>query len=273
MKEHQSLKILSYNIQVGITTQHYRQYLTSSWKHILPYPSRMKALRQIGGFISDFDLVGLQELDAGSLRSSFIDQAAFLARMSGFTYWHSMVNRKIGPLARHAMGFLSRIPPVRIVEHRLPSRIPGRGALEIHFGSGPDPLVVILLHSSLGKRARHMQFNYVRRLTDRYQYVLLMGDLNCQPDSNEFSTLIDGGALRLAPCAACTYPSWAPARAFDHILASQDLEIIEARVYPMEISDHLPVGVEILLPPHLQIGHPPGLMSDFQTKQLSTKSR
>ena len=33
-----TLRLLSYNIQIGIKTRRYGQYLTHSWKHVLHHP-------------------------------------------------------------------------------------------------------------------------------------------------------------------------------------------------------------------------------------------
>ncbi len=244
----QLLRLLSYNIQVGITTHRYGQYLTNSWKHVLPYPHRMETLRAIGEFISAFDIVGMQELDAGSLRSGFVDQTEYLARVGMFPFWYSMTNRHIGHLARHALGLLSRYPAHRIIEHRLPSAIPGRGALEIHFGEKCSPLIIVLLHLSLSRRARRQQFEYVNRIIEQYRFTVIMGDLNCQPDAQEFVQLLENGHVRIMSNYECTYPSWRPAQAYDHILVSPELKIHATQVYPLHLSDHLPVGVVLELP-------------------------
>ena len=253
----QILRLLSYNIQVGITTRHYRQYITNSWKHVLPYPERMETLRSIGQFIAGFDIVGLQELDTGSLRSGFVDQAEYLAQVAMFPHWYSRTNRRIGRFAQHALGLLGRYRAHRIVEHRLPSAIPGRGALEVHFGSEEAPLVVVLLHLSLSRRARRQQFDYVARVIAEHRYAVVMGDLNCQPESHEMLALLHDTDLRMAPHGEHTYPSWRPVQAFDHILMSPALEVRETKVYPVAYSDHLPVGLELLLPPEVRLDDAP----------------
>ena len=102
------LSVLSYNIQAGIDTRTFRHYLTQSWKHVLPHRERMANLNRIAQLLSQHDLVGLQEVDAGSLRSGFIGQTEYLAHRAGFPYWHQQVNRNIGALAQHSNGLLSR---------------------------------------------------------------------------------------------------------------------------------------------------------------------
>jgi endonuclease/exonuclease/phosphatase family metal-dependent hydrolase len=82
-----TLRLLSYNIQIGITTRRYRQYLTHSWKHVLHHPQRFNNLDRIAQLMSGYDLVGVQEADAGSARSGFVNITEYLANAAGFPYW------------------------------------------------------------------------------------------------------------------------------------------------------------------------------------------
>ena len=68
------LNLLSFNIQVGIKTSAYRHYVTKGWKHVLPHESRIKNLKRIADLVSDYDVVSLQEIDGGSIRSGFVNQ-------------------------------------------------------------------------------------------------------------------------------------------------------------------------------------------------------
>jgi len=88
----QRIRVLSYNIQAGIDTRRYRDYVTHSWKHFLPHGGRERNLNRISGLLHNYDLVGLQEVDSGSLRTGFIDQTKYLAKQAGFPHWHKQVN-------------------------------------------------------------------------------------------------------------------------------------------------------------------------------------
>jgi 8-oxo-dGTP diphosphatase len=61
-----TLKLLSYNIQVGIATRSRSAYLTHGWKHFLHFPERHRNLDRIAAIMSGYDIVGVQETDAGS---------------------------------------------------------------------------------------------------------------------------------------------------------------------------------------------------------------
>ncbi len=242
------LRILSYNIQIGISTSRYRHYMTNSWKHVIPYPGRIKNLESIGEWIAEFDLVGLQELDAGSIRTDFINQAEYLARIGQFPFWRSQVNRNLGRFAKHSMGILSQFEPSQVVEHRLPGAIPGRGAMEVHYGSGDSALVVILLHLSLSRNARTHQIRYIIKQLEMHKHVIVMGDLNCATDSQEIQALLQSTRLCEPEYSHSTYPSWRPVHSVDHIFVTPELKIEKSTVYQVNYSDHLPIGVEITLP-------------------------
>ncbi|MDR2876519.1 MAG: endonuclease/exonuclease/phosphatase family protein [Chromatiales bacterium] len=244
----QRLKLISYNIQVGITSTRYHHYLTQSWKHLLPHAQRMENLDRIARLVNEFDVVALQEADAGSFRSSFINQIEFLARRGEFPHWYSQTNRNLGKLAQHSNGLLSRYAPAHIFEHRLPGLIPGRGLIEVHYGSSSNALVLLMVHLALSKRARLRQIHYIARLVNRYPYVVVMGDFNCHARSEEMEILLDQAPLHRPSDNLLTFPSWRPKLSIDHVLVSSSLRINDVQVLQHPVSDHLPIGVDITLP-------------------------
>jgi endonuclease/exonuclease/phosphatase family metal-dependent hydrolase len=247
------LRFLSYNIQAGIATQRFSHYLTKGWKHVLPHPESLDNLDHIARIVRDFDIVGLEEVDSGSLRSAFINQTEYLARRARFPYWYHQANRNLGRFAQTCNGLLSRIPPSSIVEHRLPGRIPGRGAMLVHYGQGPEALVVLILHLALGRRARLEQMQYLTQVLRGYEHVIVMGDLNCTSDSAEMVHLLEAMQLREPLRGLNTFPSWRPIVGLDHILVSSSLRVKHAEVLTVPFSDHLPVAVEVDLPQGLEL--------------------
>src|SRR3990167_7972552 len=242
------LRLLSYNIQTGIATSRYRHYLTHSWKHVLPSTQRLENLDRIARLARGFDIVGLQEADAGSLRSGYINQTEYLALQGHFPHWYDQTNRNFGHLGQHSLGLLSRLRPTEIREERLPGRIPGRGALVAQYGQGPDALVVIVLHLALGRRARLQQLEYLSEVTRAYRHVVLMGDFNCGSGSHEMNWLLTRTPLREPVHGLHTFPSWRPARNIDHILVSPTLQVENVSVLNHAISDHLPIMMDVVLP-------------------------
>jgi len=249
------LRLLSYNIQTGISSHHYRHYVTQSWKHVLPFPQRFENLDRIARLIHSYDIVGLQELDTGSLRSGFVNLTQYLAERGGFPFWYDQTNRRVGNIARHATGMLSRLRPTTTQEHRLPGKIPGRGVLSIRFGTKNDPLILLVVHLALGRRARMQQLAYISKLTEQYEHVILMGDLNCHSQSEEMRFLEDNTPVRVPAHGLNTFPSWRPQRNIDHILVSQGLRVEHVKVLHYPFSDHLPVSMEITVPESVQLSH------------------
>lgn len=244
--------MMSFNIQAGIETRYYHQYFTRGWRHVLPDSARLPNLRRIAATIRDFDLVGLQELDAGSLRSGFVDQTAFLGRTAAFPHRYIQTNRPLGRFAQHSNGLLSRLPASTITQHRLPGRIPGRGALMVRFITPGADLVVVLLHLALSQRARLGQLAYIAECIADESHAIVMGDLNCHSESPELRYLCAETGLREPVNDRPTYPSWRPARNIDHILVTPSLSVDRVEVLDAPLSDHLPLTMTISLPSALR---------------------
>ena len=242
------LRLLSYNVQTGIASRGYSNYVTHSWKHVLPHGERIANLNDIAGLIQNYDFVGLQEVDAGSLRSGFINQTEYLAVRAGFPVWHDRTNRRLGKFAQHSMGILSRYPVHTVTEHRLPGFIPGRGVMVIKLGEGREALTLVMMHMALGQRARKRQFEFVSVLIEESKNVILMGDFNCEPHSNEMRWLTSNTKLSIPATGMNTFPSWKPLKHIDHFLTTPSIDIVDVQVLNYPLSDHLPISMTIKVP-------------------------
>ncbi len=244
------VKVLSYNIQAGIQTQSHLDYIINSWKYVLPHPQGKKNLKSIARVLREFDIIALQEVDSGSWRSGFVNQIEYLAKESGIPYWHSQINRNLGKLGQMSNGILSRIAPTTVSNYKLPSAIPGRGAMMMHYGDSDAPLVIINLHLSLSARARSQQLNYIAELIRGYEHVILLGDMNCHLEADEMILLMQDTNLQPTNFHN-TFPSWAPSRNIDNILVSRSLQVNSIEVLPLQLSDHRPLAMTISMPSKL----------------------
>ena len=242
---HTPLKLLSFNIQTGIKTSAYRQYLTKGWKHVLPHENRHKNMRRIANIVADYDLVALQEVDGGSIRSGFVNQVEYLAEAAHFPYWYAQLNRDLGPLAQHGNGLLSRLALSGLEDHKLPGAIPGRGAMIVRVPYAGDELVVVMLHLSLGVRSRHQQLAYIAEQIAHERQVIIMGDMNTHASHLLEDSPLKELGLSIGEMPKPTYPAWQPAQALDHILVSPNLEVSEYEVLSHRVSDHLPIAIEV----------------------------
>jgi endonuclease/exonuclease/phosphatase family metal-dependent hydrolase len=245
------LRLLSCNILAGASVAHYRDYLTRSLNAVLPGRSKMDNLDRLAEVLTGFDVIGLQEADAGSLRSGFLNQTRYLAETSGLPFWSHQPNRPVARLAHSANGLISRLEPTAVMDYPLPSRIPGRGALLAQFGEGEDALAVMIAHLSLSAPARARQLGFIAELLQDFRHAVLMGDLNTEPGSVEMRQLFNKSSLQPPAQPTPTFPSWKPRRALDHILTSEAIQLEKTWTLPQAFSDHLPVAAQIRLPAHV----------------------
>lgn len=246
--DHHYLRLLTFNIQVGISTSSYRHYLTKSWQHILPHSDRISNLDKIAHLLKRYDVVALQEADGGSIRSGFVNQVQYLAEAGGFPCWHQQLNRNLGRIAQHSNGLLSRYRPLAVEEYRLPGLIPGRGAIMARYGMESDPLVLVMMHLSLSAKAQCNQLAYIRDLVSEYRHVILMGDMNNHAEQLLTNTPLKEANLVPLPGVSHSFPSWRPEKSLDHIMVSPTLQIKKAGVVSFPVSDHLPIAMDVALP-------------------------
>jgi endonuclease/exonuclease/phosphatase family metal-dependent hydrolase len=247
------LKLASFNIQTGINTAAYHEYVTGGWRHVFPTTHRIGNLGRIAKLLAPFDLVGLQEVDGGGARSHFIVQAEYLAQHGEFPHWHNQINRRFGNIALHSNGLLSRYPLTKISDYKLPG-MPGRGALLACIGSHqPTALHICVMHLALTRAARLKQLAFVAETIRGLPHVIVMGDLNCEHDSEEIRFLTRTTRLCDPHCEVKTFPSWRPRAMLDHILVTPEIQVDKLWALNFPCSDHLPIAMDITLPSSLQL--------------------
>jgi len=265
------LRVLSYNVQVGIRTSNYSDYITGSWKHVLPHPERWTNMDQIADRVRDFDIVALQELDGGSLRTGFVNQTRYLAQQGQFPRWHQQTNRRVGLLTKHCNAMLCRVDTRDCSAHRLPGP-GGRGALLAMIGEPDEQLAIVIAHLSLGKRHRLQQINYLADLVNAFPHCILMGDFNCEPTSAEISLLLDRTALHHPTKDLHTFPSWQPKRRIDHVLVTSSVGVERSYAPQWRYSDHLPIAVDVHVPEGVKIYRAPQPVPAMQLRAAEATS-
>lgn len=242
------LRVLTYNIQVAMESHGIRHYLLHSWHHLLPHPQRSKNLKLIAEIIRPYDVVALQELDVGSIRSRYVNQVEYLSEEAGFGYTEYQTTRNFGPLGRHSKALLSRYPIHNVNHYELPSQVPGRGITTFCLGTEKNPLLVVNVHLSLGKKTRSKQLQFIANLISSYQHVIVMGDFNSSTDELMRSALAETDLQLMREEVILTYPSWRPKKQIDYILLSSSLKLADAGVIQTPSSDHLPLYANVILP-------------------------
>lgn len=242
------LRLLSYNIHVGSRPGHFGHYVTRAYRHVLPGPGMHQTLDHMAELMREHDFVAVQEADAGSLRTRFVNQMEYLARRAGFSHMGFTITRDLKPIARHALGYLSRVAPVRTQEHALPSRIPGRRAMTVDLGAAGGGLNLVIAHLSLGREDQHQQLDYLSRLVSPNAPTVLLGDFNCEARFLREHGGLSRGGIWVPHSTPVTFPSWKPRRGLDHILTTPHVAVHRLEALPHLFSDHLPILAEVSVP-------------------------
>lgn len=206
------------------------------------------------------DIVALQELDVGRMRTRGVDQAHALAELLGMrSHFHAAMHVEE---EQYGDAILTALPERLVRAGPLPTypRIRGlepRGALWVAIDVGGVELQVINTH--LGLVPREQQLQAAALLGDKWMMsedftapAILLGDFNATPYSQTYrmfqTVLRDAQAGRkIAPTA--TFPSRFPFMRIDHVFLAGDIEVTgvfspydaRARI----ASDHLPLVVDL----------------------------
>jgi endonuclease/exonuclease/phosphatase family metal-dependent hydrolase len=242
------VRVAFLNLQSGVgMSRGYWQYLTTSWKYLLPHvPSFVEPL---GAFIraQGIDLLGCVETELPSRRGRGVDYTEVLASSTGLLHRVAFSTHRVGRMIHQGNSIHSRYPIVA-ANHRLPGRGEPRYVGEARLEVDGAEWTVLVTHLSLRRSARAEQIAAIARLIGPgRRRTLLMGDFNTA-DRSELVPLLDLGLRRAE--SGPSYPSWRPSVALDHLFTTVDLTPINTQVAgTVRLSDHLPVVSEVLTAP------------------------
>jgi len=203
-------------------------------------------LPEITQFIKsvDPDIVGLIEVDTGSIRSRKVNQAEKIAsdlamNTSYETKYGSKSINKILPIVRkqgNAFMAAARVHGEKF--HYFDTGIK-RLIIELEM----EDFAVFLVHLSLKYRHRHLQ---LRRLYDLISETrkpaIVAGDFNTFWGENEIYLFKRAAKLKSANAEGIpTYPSRAPRKELDFILYQEGIQVTHFEVPMVRYSDHLPL--------------------------------
>jgi endonuclease/exonuclease/phosphatase family metal-dependent hydrolase len=203
-------------------------------------------LPEITRFIKslDPDIVGLIEIDTGSIRSRKVNQAEKIASDLGM---NTSYETKYG-----TKSFNKMLPIVRKQGNAFMAAPRVHGEKFHYFDTGIKRLIIelemqhvaiFLVHLSLKYRHRHLQ---LRRLYDLIvatrKPVIVAGDFNTFWGENEIYLFMKAAGLTSANAEGIsTYPSRAPRKELDFILYQSGIEVTGFEVPQVKHSDHLPL--------------------------------
>ncbi len=216
----------------------------------VPYAGYLKRvgqnLDQIIAFIRSVhpDLIGLIEIDGGTYRAGFMNQAEVIARELGHyhlvevKYGQESMAKKMPLLKKQGNALLTNRP---IVSHRFHYFEEGVKRLIIEMNL--EDVTVFLVHLSLTFRKRHNQLEHLYRLVRETRGpVIVAGDFNLLWGSRELKLFLGATGLVSANVdERPSHPSWAPRRQLDYILHSPDLSATGFYIPNVYFSDHSPL--------------------------------
>lgn len=192
----------------------------------------------------DPDIVGLIEVDTGSIRSGRVNQAEAIAESLGHystyqcKYGASSLNAMVPIVNKQANAFLAA---PRVEGERFHYFDTGIKKLIIELEL--DDLCVFLVHLSIKFRHRHVQLRHLFELVKAARKpVIVAGDFNTFWGEHEMALFMEAAGLRSANVNRLpSYPSRRPRMELDFILHSSQISIDSFSIPNVTYSDHLPL--------------------------------
>jgi endonuclease/exonuclease/phosphatase family metal-dependent hydrolase len=213
-------------------------------------------LEQIAGEIAavEPDVVLLQEVDSGRLRSRFLDEAGYLAALLGMEHvFASNVERngvRAGdPVSEYGTAVLTRLR-VESWTHTMLPNMPGRqprGLQHLVLRLHGRPISIYNTHlDHTTPRLRQEQMRLARDIVGvDVDPVIFGGDFNATPDSPALRLALDPfhtGLVDPWPLVGdgdgLTVPNGAPRRRVDYLLADDSWRATVLATWRSAVSDH-----------------------------------
>jgi endonuclease/exonuclease/phosphatase family metal-dependent hydrolase len=208
--------------------------------------SNPQVLTEITRFIKgeDPDVVGLIEVDTGSIRTGMVNQAEYIAHSLGHystyecKYGISSVNQLMPIVRKQSNAFLAapRVQGERF--HYFDTGIK-RLIIELEL----DDVAIFLVHLSLKFRHRQYQLrNLYDLIRKSHKPVIVAGDFNTYWGDHEIYLFTEAARLSNANVRGLpSYPSRSPRKELDFILHSERIQIDRFEIPDVRLSDHLPL--------------------------------
>ncbi|HUY83636.1 MAG TPA: endonuclease/exonuclease/phosphatase family protein [Steroidobacteraceae bacterium] len=203
-------------------------------------------LAEITHFIKsqDPDVVGLIEVDTGSIRTGMVNQAEHIGRSLGHystyecKYGVSSVNQLVPIVRKQSNAFLAS-PRIRGERFHYFDTGIKRLIIELEL----DDVAIFLVHLSLKFRHRQYQLRYLYDLIGKSaKPVIVTGDFNTYWGDHEIYLFTEAARLSNANVRGLpSYPSRSPRKELDFILHSGRIQIDRFEIPDVRLSDHLPL--------------------------------
>ncbi len=237
------MRLLLYNIRYGVGAGASMHMPLPGAGYIL---GNKDVLPDIVTFIKsvDPDIVGLIEVDTGSIRSRRVNQAETIATELGMNssyetkYGAKSLNQLVPIIRKQGNAFLAAPRVHGETFHYFDTGIK-RLIIELEM----ETFAVFLVHLSLKYRHRHLQ---LRKLYDLIEEttkpVMVAGDFNTFWGENEIYLFMRAAGLRSANTTSLpSYPSRATRKELDFVLYQDGIQVTNFEIPQVRHSDHLPL--------------------------------
>jgi endonuclease/exonuclease/phosphatase family metal-dependent hydrolase len=237
------MRLLLYNIRYGIGARPTFQMPLPGVGYLSADKTQLnKLIEFIRG--SSSDIVGLIEVDTGSVRSGGLNQVQKISQALGYD---SSYQVKYGDASINKL-----LPIIRMQGNALLASSEIHNERFHYFDAGIKKLVieleledcaVFLVHLSLKYRHRQVQMRHLYDLVKASDKpVIVAGDFNTLWGDDEIFLFMKATGLQSANEQNLpSYPSQAPRREFDYILYGSDIRMNNFEIPNVTLSDHLPL--------------------------------
>ena len=213
-----------------------------------------RVLPQITQFLKEqnADVIGLIEVDTGSVRSRLINQAEHIAMALGHysvyecKYGTGSINNYLPIVRKQSNAFLAS---PRVVGERFHYFDAGIKRLIIELEL--DDVCIFLVHLSLRYRHRQYQLRHLHQLVSTANKpVIVAGDFNTLWGSHELYLFQQATGLRSANVAGLpSFPAHRPRAELDFVLVTSDIEVTGFDIPDVRMSDHRPLVCDFTIKP------------------------
>ncbi|HUO67965.1 MAG TPA: endonuclease/exonuclease/phosphatase family protein [Gammaproteobacteria bacterium] len=237
------MRLLLYNIRYGLGLGTAVHWPLPGAGYLL---GNRANLQRITDFIKaqDPDIVGLVEVDTGSIRTRRVNQAEAIGRALGHysvyqcKYGVSSVNQYLPILNKQGNAFLAA-PRVHGERFHYFEKGIKRLIIELEL----EHCLVFLVHLSLKYRHRQRQLHYLHDLVvAASKPVIIAGDFNTFWGEHEIYLFMKAAKLRSANALGLpSYPSRSPRKELDFVLYGDGINVTNFSIPAVSFSDHLPL--------------------------------
>lgn len=237
------MRLLLYNIRYAVGAGASMHMPIPGAGYIL---GNQNVLPDISKFIksTDPDIVGLIEVDTGSIRSRMVNQAETIAAELGMNssyeikYGTKSINQLLPIIRKQGNAFLAAPRIHGETFHYFDTGIK-RLIIELEM----ETFAVFLVHLSLKYRHRHLQLRKLYDLIEATEKpVIVAGDFNTFWGENEIYLFLRAAGLNSANTEGLpSYPSRSPRKELDFILYQEGIHVTNFEIPQVRHSDHLPL--------------------------------